>query len=114
MRAIKFRAWDHQSQQMVASDLVAQVPLDDAMDNGAVLMQYTGVEDKNGVEIYEGDIVANGHDKGKVVFRYGAYEATWRHRDYNPHLDVWIENGRAQIQVIGNIYENPELLEQAA
>ena len=113
MRPIKFRAWDEEARLMVSPELVAQTALEDALEGG-VLMQYTGLKDKNGLEIFEGDVVTNAHDRGKVVYKLGGFTATWRHRDYNPHLDVWVENGCAQVEVIGNVYENPELLDKAA
>ena len=80
-----------------------------------VLMQYTGVKDKNGKEIYEGDIVEiEEYGTGKVVFDEGMFQ-------YHPLIGKWeIEPGisclaiypvtTAQVEVLGNIYENPELL----
>ncbi|RVU61195.1 hypothetical protein BM74_27355 [Bacillus thuringiensis] len=67
------------------------------------LMQYTGLKDKNGKEIYEADIVidTNG-DSGQVVFSNGMFV-----RRVNGE---WGQNLQSYHEVIGNIYENPELL----
>mgnify|MGYP002099535800 CR=1 FL=1 len=80
-----------------------------------LLMQYTGLKDKNGKEIYEGDIVNYSHPRTDeiirtVTFKHGAfgiegiYEKT--HIIFGNILD-------SHIEVIGNIYENPELIEVA-
>lgn len=71
------------------------------------LMQYTGIKDKNGKEIYEGDIVQWIDSDGKirkdnVFFENGAF------RICNSNFEIW-EYG--ELEAIGNIYENPELLE---
>ena len=92
-------------------------------------MQSTGLIDKNGAEIYEGDIVEYFHLveqktlKGEVV--YDSSSACWGIKMRNnstvfpdPAWYAWFcddverdENGELYVRVIGNIYENPELLE---
>ena len=63
---------------------------------GGVLMEFTGLKDKNGKEIYEGDIL-KGKFNGSVVWTGDRYNNGWS--------DYWNES-----EIIGNIYENKELL----
>ncbi len=127
MREIKFRAWDKGDRKM-KSVLILQIGFgatsyDYADDNVAVgtddsnrvLMQYTGVKDKNGKEIYEGDIVAlyqfdkkTGkyyHNKGNRVVEWVKSSNGWNFKRIGTRKNVPIE-------VIGNIYENPELIKK--
>ena len=76
------------------------------------IMQYTGLKDKNGVEIYEGDVVTIHHEdspsfNAKVFYhkRWGAFEIAGTGNTFGWHTDL-----RGCAEVIGNIHENPELI----
>jgi uncharacterized phage protein (TIGR01671 family) len=124
-REIKFRAWD--GENMIADhelivwcgkwyrDLRA---FDDYISGDPdALMQYTGLLDTLGVEIYEGDILAHPDgDKFTVEWRYGFCAFRGIYHDGPTEDDRLLpiqvgQKGRAKI--IGNIHQNPELLEQA-
>lgn len=118
MRDIKFRAWNEVEEKM----LNWYEFLDTNMKNtfiapestGLILMQYTGLNDKNGKEIYEGDIVKVFTNKewriGKIIYEHSEFTI-----DVTNNKDL--KYGRTSIienltEVIGNIYDNPELLEE--
>ena len=76
------------------------------------LMQYTGLKDKNGKEIYEGDIVKEtfGHT-GQVVFQYGAFLLADK-KGKIVELGEWQDSVVSSVvcEIVGNIYENPKIL----
>jgi uncharacterized phage protein (TIGR01671 family) len=136
MREIRFRAWDKELKMIMEVDslefskwnvicsIQGYIEKDkrcisfernsfknDETDRH-ILMQFTGLKDKNGKEIYEGDIVRfnysdeqNGYSGSQIVkfaeFEAGFYPFCLRSR-WRANID--------DIEVIGNIYENPELL----
>lgn len=131
MRDIKFRAW-LKDQNRIAEvytlsfhgwplegyesvTVLTKNNSDFELVNEFELMQYTGLKDKNGKEIYEGDIVdfisVNGVDKDatKGVIRWDEEDTGFyvdNDNDKYPHVKFWFTES---IEVIGNIYENPEL-----
>lgn len=95
--------------------------IDSALESkDIVLMQYTGLKDKNGVEIYDGDVVKaiyeDIEESTHLVawdygsFSYPAFDLVGWVGQANGFSDA-IESGSYTLEVIGNIYENPELLE---
>ena len=79
------------------------------------LMQYTGLKDKNGTEIYEGDILRCDPDTANEDVKVVEYVASeYDGVGFKPLIDQYYDNGclYSVYEVIGNIYENPELLER--
>lgn len=71
-----------------------------------ILMQYTGLKDKNGVEIYEGDIIECDNEKHLISWN-NEQSGFW---PFTTRIGNLYERIRLGFEVIGNIYENPELL----
>jgi len=147
MREIKFRAWDKKKGKMIyqfnmTSDGKAYgwakaticdgVVIDEPAPLSVELMQYTGLKDKNGREIYEGDIVKtscgdigiikfgipkdmtiNGgeYDVDYIGFYIDIIKGDWGTTDVESRVAPLVDD-YYEIEVIGNIYENPELLEE--
>jgi len=118
MRVIKFRGWDHGTNawhNFNANDFSFNPtpPLDalflTSLDGQCNLEQFTGLLDKNDVEIYEGDILFCSVEKmiGTVKFTSGCFTTDcsgWGDECLNG-IDT------DHIEIVGNIHENPELLE---
>lgn len=121
MREIKFRAWDADEKTMCPvyelhfgeRIIVARVNARNGkmllvFSDETKLMQYTGVKDKNGVEIYEGDILLDDFAEEYYIVKFfdGAFIAECDGVIYDL-ADVALITA-----VVGNIYENPELTEE--
>ena len=124
---IKFRAWHNELGRMMSIsdmwfnvDSLGEIGLNDAVMNYYItvspdeieLMQSTGLKDKNGKEIFEGDILKSNKYITSVFYENGAYCVKFRR---TPNTTVimnvisFIEKYKTRI--VGNIYENPELVE---
>lgn len=124
MRELKFRAWDKEELEMISPDKLLTLYNNGFLNEILVsakkvtLMQYTGLKDKNGVEIYEGDIlkVRSLHyekDIGLdvVCFEKGCF--CLRYEYWSDGLHKWrsIENyDSSDLDVVGNVHQNPDLL----
>lgn len=117
MREIKFRAWDKLNKKMINIESInfqaRRVYRDDVSYrnfNDTELMEYTGLKDMKGKEIYEGDIVIQNNKKHRVIF--DEENARFCIRDDEFELGItFINHNNERMEVIGNIYENPELME---
>ena len=78
-------------------------------EDGDELMQYTGLKDKNGKEIYENDLVGSAHHVGQVVMYNSGFAVGWKVKNGNSYTDL--AESFETLNVIGNIYENAELLD---
>ena len=121
MREIKFRAWDKKKRAFVKSQMVYNVTVFGNSDEGwasavglvggygerDTLMQYTGLHDKNGKEIYEGDIVKFDLVIGEIILAKGAFGMTTNTK--NKMMPFMNHEGK-KFEVIGNIYKNKGLL----
>lgn len=137
-REIKFRGWDQQAKEwndnystkkgnrehlplpeMYDWQMLQEYSMDALVESQFDIMQFTGLTDCNGVDIYEGDIVKWGH-------LAGSYEVPTRVAkvEINPDIQFVLLNGKhtfrfgnfsykkteLALEIIGNIHENPELL----
>jgi len=123
MREFKFRAWDIENKRMIygqtpdspSSSWILALP-----DEGFLKMQYTELKDKDGKEIYEGDIVSV---TGNQIFEIGNFfsERNIRLVEFNNEKAsfgwsisglMFCKGAQSSLESIGNKYENPELLEE--
>jgi len=128
MRTVKFRAWYHNGTDKTVGTMQHGVAVKnneaEVLDtdgtkkwsNCVELMQFTGLYDRLGREIYEGDIV-------KIMYHYDSYGKN-EFEEYRNYKVTWWEDqgswmmegaketfsGAAESEVIGNMFENPELL----
>lgn len=124
MREIKFRAWDVNNKEMLdvqeldyqdsynGQPMVRTTMYNDYFDvEDMILMQYTGLKDITGREIYEGDIVksffVDTDEAGNEIYKYYIMEVKYDEVLCSYKIDKFMN-----LEVIGNIYENKELLNE--
>lgn len=116
MREIKFRAWD-KVRKIIVNVVMLSFEQDvlgfddsDAIEYGNTrdfeLMQYTGLKDVNGVEIYEGDIVKFDTNVQILESEVTYYHGMFTIKKYGEKIPLF-----TGLKVIGNKFQNPELLE---
>lgn len=119
MNSLEFRAWLKDEKKMIkviqlnftmknVSDCFFNYYKFDEIE----LMQYTGLKDTNGVKIFEGDIVKNIYSNSKYELFWDEENCCFRMRNIDDDYDYLVLNIReaGMLEVIGNIYENPELI----
>lgn len=128
MREIKFRAWIKDRKAIFEVVLINYVTkkvtylfervghllnIRHEKFNDIELMEYTGLKDIKGKEIYEGDILFEsfGEKYYKVVFENGSFRAEFE-GDFEEHSFDLIDVVAQGCKVVGNIYENPELIKE--
>lgn len=115
MREIKFRAWDIVWGKMRYNKDLWDIPYNEIFihtpDQRALnLMQYIGIKDEDAKDIYEGDILDYGmYGKFKVVFNKASFKVQ-KLGFSDGYLYLLESCFLDEIEVIGNIYENPELI----
>lgn len=123
MREIKFRAWDTEKQEMATVNFIGLNDYEVGMEDEECrrwratypyvcrLMQYTNLKDKNGKEIYEGDILKVKLDDGEanlyVKYTNGEYRVV-NEGKWEDSLYAYMYFG--DVEVVGNIYENKDLI----
>jgi uncharacterized phage protein (TIGR01671 family) len=121
MRPIKFRAWDTSDRiwldasnnrlTLDGSSLLDANGWPWAIPGRVIIEQFTGLHDKNGREIYEGDVLQLDETypkrlKAVVVFVDGAFKFEWQDNKVTRYSPTGLED----FYVIGNVHENPELM----
>jgi uncharacterized phage protein (TIGR01671 family) len=125
MRDIKFRDWDIESKFMSSWEEVQEVWEAEGYfssifrNDHHIAMQFTGLTDRSGNEIYEGDVIKttaldNGHGQigatETVVVRYWMGSPCLCFKDNETGIIIYPFNVNHWLEVIGNIHENPELV----
>jgi uncharacterized phage protein (TIGR01671 family) len=110
MRKLKFRVWDNVNYMSTPFTLQDIQLRKVQFTNECVVMQYVGIKDKNGKEVFEGDIVQPYHGNKKAMkcfIKYGDNGFFMAQSKKDTRMDcIWYYD----FEIIGNIYENKKLL----
>jgi len=115
-REIKFRAWDKEKKRMVElnpyTEKLGFIHTDLITNDDWIVMQFTNLKGKNGKEIYEGDVVKGSGTPFEIIFQLGQFVGKDKKSSGWIDLGVFKDIYKAFTiwEIIGNIYENPELL----
>lgn len=127
MKTLKFRAWENHSKYMIENfqiktnfqPVINKKEEDDSYYWNYNVMQYTGLKDKKGKEIYEGDILNDGKGGLGVVQFTPPCFSVYVEGDENPYYYLgegkfWSTDSRLEYtEIVGNIYENTKLTKKA-
>lgn len=124
MRELKFRAWSkrceeyiedviHEGTSWLEAEGYDYVNVSEIFGGDEFIVeQYTGLKDKNGEPIYEGDIVKYAWTRCNYIVAYRKYDASFvLENDDREEIILFQYNRQNDYEVIGTIHENPELLE---
>lgn len=110
-REIKFRLWSHKKKMIPFIDLThwtfEDIETVNKGESGSVLMQFTGFKDKTGIDIYDGDFFQYFNRKGIIKYSEFSPQFVLFSGENEIPIDKYILR---DLVIIGNIYENPELL----
>lgn len=114
MSKYKFRGWNGSSMELPCGSLHDYIEGMISRCGEKNLMQYIWIKDRRGVEVFEGDIVDDGGNQIKVVKPKANTHVSYGQGECGFHIGVdylWGHGDGSEIEIIGNIHENPELLE---
>lgn len=115
-RPIEFRVWQPHKQRMLSfSELIDNgwnlwdIERMNNLESTSIIMQFTGIYDKNGKKIFKGDKLKN---KNTIfVVEYYDYTGGWQLTINGEYATILCENNAGLLEVIGNIFENKNLIE---
>jgi uncharacterized phage protein (TIGR01671 family) len=123
MRDIRFRAWNTLKslmtttfeQRCIRGSINDELYYITSYQTDLVLMQFAGLRDKNGVNIYEGDIVSDHVGIGQVIYseQHAAFRVSYGNGQAKWFYDYILNGEKESILIIGNIHQNPDLLEES-